>query len=78
MTLAAVCSQDLEPVASTLFRESVICATLASEQLETWDPEAERMVAFSYSSGISQLLHLQRALQLEALDLETAAALNLA
>ena len=76
MTLAAVCRTDLEPIAATIFKESEICATLASQQCEVWDPEAERLIANTYSSGISQLIHLQRALMIAALDLELAAALN--
>ena len=76
MHLAAVCSQDLEPIAATLFKEAQICATLASQQLETWDPEASQLIANTYSSGLSQVLHLQRALLLEALALETASALH--
>ena len=75
MHLADACS-DLEKVAATLFKEAQICATLASQQLETWDPEASRLIANTYSSGLSQVLHLQRALALETLALETAAALN--
>ena len=75
MPLAAACS-DLENIAATLFKESEICAVLASQQLETWDPEAEQLIANTYSSGMSQVLHLQRALLLEALALETAGALN--
>ena len=76
MTLASVCSQDLEPVAATIAKEAVICATLASQQGDAWEEDSERMVAFTYSSGVGQLIHFQRALLLEALDLETAAALN--
>ena len=76
MHLAAVCRTDLEPIAATLAKESVICAVLASEQGETWDPEASQLIANTYSSGLSQVLHLQRALLLEALALETASALN--
>ena len=76
MTLAAVCSQDLEPIAATLAKESMICAVLASQQCEVWEEDSERLVAFTYSSGLSQLIHFQRALLLEALDLETAAVLH--
>ena len=76
MHLAAVCSQDLEPIAATLFKEAQICATLASQQLETWDPEASQLIANTYSSGISQVAHILRALQLEAIAMEQAAALN--
>ena len=75
MPLAAACS-DLENIAATLFKEAQICATLASEQGDAWEEDSERLVAFTYSSGISQLIHFQRALMLEALNLETAAALN--
>ena len=76
MNLAAACSQDLEPIAATLFKESQICAVLASEQGDAWEEDSERLVAFTYSSGISQVLHLQRALLLEAIAMEQAAALN--
>jgi hypothetical protein len=75
MHLAAACS-DLEPIAATIAKESVICAVLASQQLETWDPEASQLIANTYSSGLSQVLHFQRALMLEALALETAGAMN--
>ncbi len=76
MTLADVCSQDLEPIAGTLAKEAQICAVLASQQLETWDPEASQLIANTYSSGISQLLHFQRALLLEAIAMEQASALH--
>lgn len=76
MTFQDACSQDLEPFAATIAQESLICAQLASEQAGVWDPEAERLIAFTFSSGISQLVHLQRCLLLEALDLEMASALN--
>ena len=75
MHLAAACS-DLENIAATLFKESVICAVLASEQGDAWEEDSERLVAFTYSSGISQVLHLQRALLLEAIAMEQAAALS--
>lgn len=73
MPLAAACS-DLENIAATIAKEAVICATLASQQLETWDPEAEQLIANTYSSGISQLIHFQRLLLFAALDLELEAA----
>ena len=76
MPFASVCRTDLEPIAATIFKESEICATLASQQCCTWDPEAEQLIANTYSSGLSQLIHLQRALMIAALDLEVAAALN--
>ena len=76
MTLASVCSQDLEPIAATIAKEAVICATLASQQGEVWEKDSERLVAFTYSSGLSQLLHLQRQLLLEAIAMEQAAALS--
>ena len=76
MPFASVCFQDLEPISATIAKESIICATVASQQLETWEEDSERLVAFTYSSGISQLIHLQRALMIAALDLELAAALN--
>lgn len=75
MTLASVCSQDLEPIAATLFKESVICATLASQQGENWDPGSEKLIANTYAAGLAQLFHCQRALMLEAIAMEQAAAL---
>ena len=76
MPLASVCSQDLEPIAATLFKESVICAVLASEQGDAWEEDSERLVAFTYSSGVSQVAHMLRLLQLEAIAMEQAAALS--
>ena len=76
MPFASVCRTDLEPIAATIAKEAVICATLASQQCCTWDPEAERLIANTYSSGLSQLIHLQRVLMLEAIAMEQAAALN--
>lgn len=68
MPLTSAFAQDLEPIAATLAQEAVICAALASEQDGCWEEGSERLVAFSYASGISQLLHCQRALLLEILD----------
>ena len=76
MHLAAVCRTDLEPIAATIAKEAQICAVLASEQGEAWEEDSERLVAFTYSSGISQLIHMLRLLQLEAIAMEQASALN--
>ena len=76
MTLAFACSQDLEPIAATIAKEAVICAVLASEQGEAWEEDSERLVAFTYSSGVSQVAHMLRLLQLEAIAMEQAAALS--
>ena len=75
MPLAAAFG-DLASIAQTIEKEATLCATLASEQGDVWEKYSERLVAFTYSSGISQLVHLQRALQLEAIAMEQAAALN--
>lgn len=68
MLLASAFAQDLEPIAATLAQETVICASLASEQNGCWEEGSERLVAFTYSSGIAQILHAQRCLLLETLD----------
>lgn len=68
MPLTSAFAQDLEPIAATLAQEAVICAVLASEQDGCWEEDSERLVAFTYSSGIAQILHAQRCLLLETLD----------
>ncbi len=76
MTLADAFCKDLSPIAGAIHKEAVLCAQLASEQAGFWEEDSERMVSFTYASGVGQIIHLQRALLLEALDLETASALN--
>ena len=76
MTFQDACSQDLEPFAATIAKESLICTQLASDQAKAWEEDCERLVSFTYASGVAQVAHMLRLLQLEALDLETAAALN--
>ncbi len=76
MTLADAFCKDLSPIAGAIHKEALLCADLCNEQGATWDPEAERLVANTYSSGISQVLHMMRLLQLEAIAMEQASALN--
>ena len=76
MTFQDACSQDLEPFAATIAKESLICAQLASEQAGAWEEDCEKLVSFTYASGVAQVAHMLRLLQLEAIAMEQAGVLN--
>ena len=70
MRLADICRDDLLPVAATLAQEAEVCAAVSDELQGQWNNETSALVAFTYASGIAQLLHAQRALLLETLSTE--------
>lgn len=72
MTLANTCRDDLLPIAETISQEIELCCAMAEELNGQWNNETNQLLAFTLSSGISQLLHLQRAIQLEILEAEHA------
>lgn len=72
MTLEAAFREDLLPVAATLSQEAEVCCAVTAEIAGQWTQETSKLVAFTYSSGIAQVLHAQRALLLEILDAEIA------
>lgn len=70
MRLADICRDDLLPVAATLAQEAEVCAAMCEELDGQWNNECSVLMSFTLSSGIAQILHLQRACLLECMAAE--------
>ena len=70
----ATAFQELAATAVVIIREIDLCNRLAHAlPSEQWDAEQVQLVANTHASSIAQILHCQRALLLEALEVEMAA-----
>ena len=77
MTADAALS-ELQSIAELLESEATVCQQLSEQLGGDWSGEASAMAAFSYSSGISQIMHAERVLRLAVLSEELESALRTA
>jgi len=64
----------LLPFATQLAEEAIVCCNLIAEMRDHGlTEEAEQMIALTYSSGISQIIHLSRVLLLQVSEDEQLA-----
>ena len=73
MTLPAIL-RELAATADLIAREAELCERLGQSIKGAYNNEQQKLVACTYASGIAQILHCQRALLGEVLDVEMAAA----
>ena len=67
----AIAFQELAATAAILCKEITLCNRLAHAlRSEQWDSEQVQLVANTHASSIAQIFHCQRALLLEALEVE--------
>ena len=74
MALEDACAQ-LEQISAVLVAEASLCQQIAAGVNGGWDNELSTLSARTMAAGIAQWATLLRPLQMEALELETAAAL---
>ena len=67
---------ELQSIAALLESEATVCQQLSAQLEGEWSGEASAMAAFSYSSGIAQIAHCERALRLQVLSEELESALR--
>ena len=65
---------ELQSIAALLESEATVCQQLSEQMGGAWSGEASAMAAFSYSSGISQIMHAERVLRLQVLQEELQGA----
>ncbi len=74
MALEDACAQ-LEQISAVLVAEADLCQQIATGVNGGWDNELSTLSARTMAGGIAQIYQMLRPLQMEAIELETAAAL---